>query len=199
MRKKEKLVFGWGTNDADYPVYTVVNGNRARCPYYRTWNRMLERALSPALHARAPTYADCTVCEEWRFFSAFRRWMAKQDWEGKQLDKDILIPGNKIYSPEACAFIDVATNTLLNDRAAARGDWPIGVYVHSQSGKYVAKCKESGRSCAIGCFDTPEEAHKAYMEFKSKVIVRAALRQPDLRVYQALRRRAIDMLTPPPL
>jgi len=40
--------------------------------------------------------------------------MERQDWEGKHLDKDILIPGNKIYSPDRCIFVSSLINLLID-------------------------------------------------------------------------------------
>ena len=87
---------------------------------------MLDRAYSDKYKQRQPTYRDVTVCEEWHSFMRFRAWMVEQDWEGKELDKDILFQGNKVYSPDTCVFVDKAVNLFLTDCAASRGEWPLG-------------------------------------------------------------------------
>ena len=65
----------------------------------------------------------------------FKRWMEKQDWEGKQLDKDIIKKGNKLYCPEFCFFVDNKVNSILTDPAAARGGTPNGVHKRKNSNK----------------------------------------------------------------
>ena len=100
-----KLVFGVGINDADYVVQKFetigyVDGKQERklvwaCPYYRAWKNMLARCYYHKVQGNRPTYSGCIVSEEWLRFSNFRRWMANQDFEGKQLDKDLLFEGNK--------------------------------------------------------------------------------------------------------
>ena len=47
----------------------------------------------------------CSVCEEWKHFSNFKKWFDENYIEGFDIDKDILIKGNKVYSPEACSFV----------------------------------------------------------------------------------------------
>ena len=75
----------------------------------------------------SPTYKGCSVSEEWLRFSNFKRWMEKQDWDGKQLDKDILFEGNKVYSAETCVFVTSVVNSFTSDSGAKRGEWLIGV------------------------------------------------------------------------
>jgi hypothetical protein len=111
-----KPIYGIGTNDADYMVDPRIDGKRGRCPIYRVWKSMLERCYSEKRQAKCPTYIGCTVCKEWLTFSNFRRWMVNQDWQGKQLDKDILVKGNKIYSAETCCFVTQAVN-MIESRA----------------------------------------------------------------------------------
>lgn len=53
--------------------------------------------------------------------------MLTKDWQGNQLDKDILNPGNKEYSPDNCIFVTQDINLLLNSRAKCRGKYPQGV------------------------------------------------------------------------
>lgn len=188
LRKKNKLVHGVGINDADYQINVIVDGKKFTCPFYIKWRAMLERCYSPKCHIKHPTYIGCSVCQEWHYFMEFRKWMQTQNWENKQLDKDILIRDNQIYSPDTCIFIDQFTNSFLTDAGAIRGKYPLGVYLHKQTGKFLAKCF-GGNSRHIGLFDTPEEAHSAYLKKKSKVIFNVALRQQDNRVFMALMNR----------
>lgn len=188
----KRLVQGFGVNDADYAVNPIgPDGKRLRCPFYRTWNRMLERAYDPKLHARQSTYIDVTVCEEWRSFMAFRAWMMEQDWEGKQLDKDILVPGNKVYSPETCVFVAPQVNKLLTDSAAKRGKWPIGVHLHKRDAKFISKINENGENRFLGYFHSPHEAHLAWRKEKVRIVRKAAEECDDPRIAAGLQRHSV--------
>lgn len=117
LYKRNRLVFGVGINDADYNVikYERINGKQKRvwsCPFYIKWRAMLERCYSDLYHDRKPTYTECTVIPQWFTFSSFKTWMQTQHWEGKELDKDILFPGNKVYGPDTCVFVGKRLNTF---------------------------------------------------------------------------------------
>ena len=77
---------------------------------------MLQRCYSESHLVRQPTYKGCSVCEEWLTFSNFKSWMEQQDWEGKQLDKDLLVYKNKIYSPETCVFVSSVINSFFVEK-----------------------------------------------------------------------------------
>lgn len=174
-----KLVCGVGVNDADYIVYPTINGKIERCPYYTRWVGMIQRCYDPKCHARYPTYINCYVCEEWMVFSNFKRWMQNQDWKGKDLDKDILFNGNKVYGPDTCVFIAPEINKLLNDSAATRGSYPQGVCYEKSRKKYKAQCTVSGKPKKLGRYQTQEEASAAYKEFKYKLIANIANEQTE--------------------
>lgn len=189
--KKPKLVCGVGVNDADYAVQPVgPDGKQRMCPYYLVWVGMLKRAYSPNFFAKNPTYIGVTVCDEWHSFTAFRAWMETQDWEGKQLDKDIIVPGNKVYSPATCAFVSPQINTLLVDHAAARGEWPIGVYWNRQAEKFQARVCKNGKTRHLGLFTTPEAAHLAWRKEKVRIVRHAARECDDPRVSAGLLRHS---------
>ena len=171
---KRKLNQGVGVNDADYQISSAVNGKRVTCPFYRKWADMLKRCYSDRYLKTHPTYAECKCCSEWLTFSAFKSWMKSQDWQGKQLDKDIKYTGNKIYSPDTCIFVTDKINLLLNSNLADRGRWPRGVCLNNQSNKFHATCKVNGKNKHLGMFLTPEEASVAYREFKSALIMSVA-------------------------
>lgn len=161
-----KLVFGIGINDADYPTQRKLPA--WICPYYKTWKSMLGRCYYDSEKYR-PYYNGVTVCEEWLTFSNFKAWMENQSWEDCQLDKDIILEGNKMYSPEFCCFVPRYINILLTDRQAARGDYPIGVSYKKNCSKFVASIRDV-TSKYLGLFDTPDEAHRAWRKAKAKII-----------------------------
>ena len=101
----KKLTYGVGINDANYQVQPRIKGIKYMCPFYQKWQSMLNRAYNKKYIARQPTYIGISVCYKWLTFSNFKRWMEKQDWVGKALDKDIIYPNNKEYSPKTCYFV----------------------------------------------------------------------------------------------
>jgi hypothetical protein len=177
------VVFNVGINDADY----VVQCGGFICPFYLVWQNMLRRCYSASYQERQPTYKGCTVCEEWLLFSAFKVWMENQYYEGLQLDKDLLSIGNKTYSPDTCLFIPQIVNTFMSERGNDRGEYPIGVGLHKKSQTYRARCGTlDGRRAALGYFSTPEAAHEAWLNCKTKLAHELASRQTDSRIAEAL-------------
>jgi hypothetical protein len=165
-----KPLCGVGINDADYMVTDRSSGKIISCPYYRAWSGMIKRCYSKETQKRQPTYVGCSVCGEWLTFSNFKIWMKDQEWEGKQLDKDLIKPGNKVYSPENCMFVSKSFNTLMLDSAAIRGEFPMGVSYEKESGKYMSYCFYKGRQKKIGRYDSACKAEVKYLEFKIGVV-----------------------------
>jgi hypothetical protein len=192
VRRKSKLIFGVGINDADYVVATNVqiDGKHKRlriCPFYARWKKMLERCYSGSWHTLKPTYKDCYVCEEWKTFSNFKSWMEKQDWEGKQLDKDILFRNNKEYSPLTCVFVDSHVNSFLIERDSKRGEYMIGVHWHKRDKRFTSACGDGlGKTTYLGNFNTELEAHLAWLSYKLERAKELAAKQTDSRVAKAL-------------
>ena len=199
-KEKIKIVYGIGINDSGYVVsrFKTVDGKRRQiwaCPFYQRWMNMLDRCYSKNSHKTNPSYAGCQVCPEWYRFSAFRRWMETQDWTGKQLDKDILVVGNKVYSPVACIFVSLQLNNFLTDSARARGDFPVGVSWNKKNGKFMSYCKNpfAGKLEGLGYFSTEDAAHEAWRQRKHELACQHASLQTDSRLADALRVRfALD-------
>lgn len=138
-------------------------------PIYNTWANMLHRCYSPRTHKTQPTYIGCSVHPDWFNFQVFAEWCSEQpnsNTDGFALDKDLIIFGNKVYSPDTCSFVPREINTLLSDCAAVRGDLPQGV---SRCGnKYHAKTSVNGERLYLGTFDTIIEAAFAYSAGKTE-------------------------------
>lgn len=195
--KPKKLVCGVGRNDSGQAVVkyetTEVNGVQKqkavwRCPYYMAWGNMLKRCYSAKLQERYPSYRGCTVSEEWLLFSNFKSWMEKQQWEGSQLDKDLLFEGNKVYSPETCVFVSGVVNGFTTDSKASRGEWMIGVDWYKPAGKFRSKCSNpfTKKLEHLGYFATELEAHEAWRKRKLELAHELAAIQTDPRVAKAL-------------
>jgi len=176
---RRKPLFGVGVNDSDYITNPVIGDSRIMCPFYSKWRKMMERCYSKKLQRKHPTYIGCSIAPEWRSFMSFRSWMIKQDWEGKQLDKDILFPGNKVYSPETCVFVSPEINTLLVDCKASRGKYPQGVHLNKTNGKFIAQARAYGKKKNLGSFNTVEAAHAAARKAKAKHITNIAQTQSE--------------------
>lgn len=193
MARNKGVVFGVGINDADYKVNWVEGGKNKKCRFYATWAEMIRRCYDPKWLIKRPTYAWCTVCDDWLYFSNFKAWMEQQDWQGKQLDKDIIFKNNKVYSPDTCAFVCSLTNSFVTDRKNHRGDQPLGVYlIHAKTkNKFVAQCRNpfTGERERIGYYPTAKDAHKAYMGWKEEIALEVAEMQSDERVKAALIQR----------
>ncbi len=196
----KKLVCGVGVNDLPYRTevkeWVTENGGKRvrklvfRCPYYSSWKSMLQRCYSEKYLESHPTYIDTSVCSEWLYASAFKKWMEKQDWQGKSLDKDIIVPGSKLYSPDTCAFVLQATNVFVVACDASRGDYPIGVSLLKRTGKYIVRCNNPfiGEDEYLGCFSTPGDAHEAWRKYKHELAQLVAARESDMRVVEALKK-----------
>lgn len=183
-----RLVSGVGFNDAGYPVNPRVAGKIVPCPYYRAWSDMLKRCYNLNYQSKHPTYIGCEVCEEWLTFSKFKAWMEDQDWEGNQLDKDILKAGNKLYSPAFCIFVSPLVNSFILEPKLVDNGLPTGVSFHNKNKKYIAQCKRLGdrENPYIGSYDTAEEARSAYLAKKTEYARVLSAQQTDSRVAKRL-------------
>lgn len=191
---RRSLIFGVGRNDADYVVRPTMNGKEVKCPYHRVWGSMLKRCYSAKYQEKYPTYIGCSVCDEWLIFSNFKKWMEGQAWEGMNLDKDILVPGNKTYAPEYCRFVSAAINSLLGDCGRARGNLLIGVSIDKKSDRFLAQCRGPWKNSYLGCYNTQNEAHTAWRAAKAEAIrltVDAESPLPEIR--EALIARAVQL------
>jgi len=153
------------------------------------WHAMTQRCKAGgAEQRRNPTYVGCSYA--WASFHEFIEWARQQAGYGTgDLDKDILLKGNKVYCPELCVFVPHAVNTLLTKSDAARGEWPIGVCWHKKAEKFAAKLNINGKRKYLGYFNTSEAAFAAYKPAKEAEIKRVAALHKDYmdpRVYDAL-------------
>jgi hypothetical protein len=108
-----RLIHGGYFGAGKYKENEKINGVNV----YSVWGNMMKRCYVKS----NPSYAlygakGVTVCEDWHCYQVFASWYAKNmnySIRKPQLDKDLLSGDKKIYSPETCAFLTGADNTLL--------------------------------------------------------------------------------------
>lgn len=179
--------YGVGINDYEGRVFD----NRLTHKCYRTWLGMLERCYSKRLKKKYKTYTDCKSCDEWIYFTKFKEWFDKNYKEGYQLDKDILVQGNKTYSPETCCFVPQYINKLLLSGNSQRDKYKRGVCFRKDINKFIPFINLNGKITYLGCFNTENEAFETYKKAKCehiKEVATKALSNGDIdkRVYDAL-------------
>lgn len=164
---------------------------KKRMKKYEKWSGILERCYSEKCQIKFSSYVGALVCEEWKCFQNFGDWFEcnfdSETMQGWALDKDILVKGNKIYSPETCCFVPQEINNLLTKASKMRGKCPIGVHILGT--KFVAQISINKSMVHLGMFDTSEEAFQAYKTAKEAHIKELAYKwKPYITkpCYQAL-------------
>jgi hypothetical protein len=146
---------------------------------YQQWLDMLRRCYDVKLQIKFPTYKYCTVCDEWHNFQNYYKWYIENYYEIEnermEIDKDILVKGNKLYSPETCCIIPHKINTLFVKNDAKRGNLPIGVNYDKQYNKYESICNtennNNGSFIYLGRYDSSDDAfYLGYKPFKEQYI-----------------------------
>ena len=171
---------------------TKVNGKQ--CRVYGVWCAMIQRCYDEKFLQRHPTYKGCSVSDNFKYYPYFKDWYNRQigsEEENWQLDKDILIKDNKLYSEDTCVFVPHRINSLITKRAADRGNYPLGVHgIFGRSERFCSQCSNNtGKQKRLGRFKTAQEAFQAYKTYKEALIKQVAneyKEQLDYRVYEAL-------------
>lgn len=159
---------------------------------FKKWKMMLDRCYN-LKHKNYNSYGGCgvTVCEEWHYYKNFKDWFDKYyyeiDGENIQLDKDILVKNNKIYSPDTCVFVPQYINNLF--KSSKENGLPVGVNLSKNKKRYIASIRVNKKTIYLGRYDTSEEAFLVYKEAKEKEIKRVADEYKDKipeKLYEAM-------------
>ena len=182
-------VCGVGILGTKYPP--KVNGVQTK--EYNLWCSMLTRCYSDTHKKKYPTYEGCEVSDNFKSYEYFYEWCNKQigfDNEGWQLDKDLLIKGNKVYNENVCIFIPQEINSMLVKCTASRGEHLIGVSWNDTCKAFEARVrKNKGNREYLGLFKTEIEAFNAYKTAKESFVKGQATKwkgKIDDRAYNAL-------------
>lgn len=182
---RPRLIYGVGVNDVYLP-----NFHGTIC--YKKWQDVVRRCIDQKYIEKYPRYAGCVLDDRWIYLSAFKEWY--ETWENpdsKQIDKDILYPGNKIYGPDTCLMVNSTTNAWFKptDIIKSKGDKSLPRGVSMLKGKFRAQINEIDGVYRkhLGCYNTAEEAGEAFDVARKKQIQILLERESDSRIKNALR------------
>ena len=189
-------VHGVGITGVKYPCRT----NGVLVKEYVLWTNMLRRCYSDNSKKKHPTYVGCEVSDNFKSYEYFYEWCHKQigfGVDGFEIDKDLLVKGNNIYSESTCVFIPAEINTVLVKCVASRGEHLIGVCWSKTANAFkVAVRKNKGKPEHLGYFNTELEAFNAYKIAKEAFIKEQANKWKDKidhRAYNALMNYTVNI------
>jgi transposase-like protein/diadenosine tetraphosphatase ApaH/serine/threonine PP2A family protein phosphatase len=186
--KWKRSVFGvgyLGCSDADASRSNYI---------YSKWVNMIQRCYDEGTHKLKPYYAPCTVCEEWHNYSNYREWHYENVMGDRKvdLDKDILISDNTVYSPETCTLVTHFTNTVFETTKGIASN----IVKDNATDKYETSMVILGKRTKIGTFDTEEEARQGFLDYKSDYITDFAKsskgKVPD-KTYEAMMNWVVEI------
>ena len=178
-----ETICGWGIVDCK-----AVDETGECFKSFNVWRTMLQRTKNSEYKSTHKCYECVDCCEEWKYYSNFKKWYEDNYYETKFgdkmcLDKDILIKNNKLYSPKTCIIVPERINLLFIYKS--KNGLPCGVGYDKSRKKYRAQMNNK----FLGRFDTPEEAFYSYKEAKEKEIKKVADEYKDdipQKLYEAM-------------
>lgn len=164
--------YGFGVLDYN----GIIKQNGKNLISYNLWRNMIQRCYDKSFLQKHPTYIGCKVCDEWKYFSNFKKWFDKNYINGWELDKDIKSFGkNKVYSPDNCCFVPHEINTFVTSKTKTKKDG-LTSNIRLTSGKrYNVRVLLGGVNGKLGTYDKIEDAIKVLNNAKNKHLKDLAL------------------------
>ena len=192
-------IYGVGINDVFIPDYTLG-------VTWRRWSGILRRTdnRDPKWVKRNLRYEGCTLDPIWLKLSAFKEWTETwDDPDNKEIDKDILIRGNKHYGPETCLMVRPIVNAWFKPSYEnPKSGLPRGVTIDTmwKQGRVKSKPYKTqinrviregntarpGKRTGLGRFDTAEEASFVFQQARKEQLLIIIDTEDDPRVKNAL-------------
>lgn len=135
------------------------------------------RCYNPATHERQSRYKDCTVAPIWHNWQNFAEWYESHEsfGLGYHLDKDLLVRGNTVYSPETCVMLPRELNNLISESKPSSKGYPRGVGKKNGANQYHVRVGGGKDRKYVGGYYTIEEASAAYVKAKERYVKNLAL------------------------
>lgn len=145
---------------------------------YGKWSAILQRCVKTDYSDLSlVSYKGCNVCKEWMNFQNFAEWFYTHYYECNEplcVDKDILVHGNKLYSPETCLLVPQRINLLFIKEKGRRGGTLIGAQSHDNGNNYISMLSTLNGYKYLGTFNNEEDAFMAYKAAKEEYIKQVA-------------------------
>lgn len=179
-------VFGVGyLGEGIYAASYNKNGKKVNTPAYEVWLGKIKTCYWETKRKHLYKDQGVTVCNEWHNFQNFAKWFyiqVKLYGKGGSVDKDLLLLGNREYSPDSCAYVPPAVNSLFT---GASGNIS-GVHWCNTQQKWVAQIQRgeltaTGKSkqSYLGRFDCKQTADAAYYSAKLAHVKSVVLKYQD--------------------
>lgn len=188
-------VYGVGFK-GEGPAVAYRNGKDTES--YKKWVGALERSYSSRYHKfGSSSYEDCSVDPFWHNFNNYDMWHKEQPkFESRyHLDKDLLIPKNKVYSQETCCLIPEEINLALSSGKRRTNNLKVGVG-KSRSGKFIARINVNNKPKTLGNFESENEAYEVYKAHKEahiKTLAKKWERELPSQVFDKLSNWNVDL------
>ena len=176
-----KSVFGVGYYGEGY---FYPSNNTAYKKFLNLWVGMLRRCYYDKYHS-SHSYKDVTVCEEWHNFQNFAKWcqeVYKNYMKNWDLDKDIICPTCRVYSPDTCTFVPREINSWFKKNTNAS-------YRIKKNGHYEVDYIEYKKKRSSRVFKNKNEALE-FLELNRKEYLKSLANNfkelVDIRVYNIL-------------
>jgi hypothetical protein len=172
----------------------------------RLWNGIMSRCNT---ELQPNAYIGVSASDSFKDFQFFASWCQSQkgfkdtDFRGEvfQIDKDILVKGNKVYGEEFCVFVPREVNSFfIAGNFRDTGDLPNGVTLNKKSGTYIAQFRGFEDQPYQGSFKTAEEAFLVYKnlkEAKARLLAEKWGGRIDDRVTDILSNFTVDPILQP--
>lgn len=167
------------------------NGDENVQKAYQVFVGMFSRCYDPYTQSKQTAYIGCSVDPRFYDFQVFAKFYVENPFcgLGYHLDKDLLIRGNRVYSPEACTLLPPEVNSALASTPESESGLPLGV--NKIDNGYVARLNKTGQGREyLGYYKTADEAHNVYVKAKEDYIHSLAEKwhgKIEERAYQALK------------
>jgi len=172
---------------------TRINGKFSNA--YSVWCNILDRCYEYNSRSQRKNYNGCSVDFKWHNYQNFAEWFERSNVNSDpsvNVDKDLLIPGNKVYSENTCVLIPQWLNKFLKLNHDGSVLKMVGVdFLPRASNKnpYRARCVNpfTKKSEHLGLFKSEIDAHKAWKEKKLKHArkLKSKMDSFDARIYKS--------------
>lgn len=150
----------------------ITGGVQYKTKSHQTWQDMKSRCVVGSRYQKKrPSYEGCEVSKEFLDFQYFADWYNMQignNLPHYDLDKDLLVHGNKIYGEAFCVLLPTSLNGFLVSPKTTQGIYPTGVHLNKCRGKFIARVSSGDDRKYLGSFETVGQAFDAYKEAKEK-------------------------------